>query len=148
MKKISYYLPGVPARGFALNKVCLCVYDAEVQRWLFDAAHQQMHGLISHDLCMDMDAAQRRVAESGLSGVVKTKNTDIFRDDLSNGKQRAHGVTCHKVVCADEDVRQFIQRIQLLRDLIRVIVSNAVFFIDRHTSCSHGKGESKISLVK
>ena len=98
---------------------------------------------------MDVHGAQRRAADAGLRRVVKAQDAHVLRHVFADGVQRAHQIPRHKVVGAEEHVRQLLQVGQGFHGgPLYPIAAEAIALIHRHARHQHGEAESGVALVK
>ena len=95
-----------------------------------------------------MHRGQRRLAEPGFGGIIKAAQTHILRHPLSHSGQRLHQVGRHKIVCADENLRQLQHIRNDFHEFLTVILFDDEAILNLLPSHQHGQIKGGIALKK
>ena len=107
-----------------------------------------MHGLSGHDLRVDMNGAERGAAAPRFGGIVEAEDPHVLRDGFAERVERADRVARHKVVGADEEIRQLVECVELLKNLVGMVVPNTVFLFRGPAGELHREEIGEIALVE
>lgn len=95
-----------------------------------------------------MHRGQRWFAQPGFGRIIEAAQTHILRHPLSRSGQSLHQIGCHKIVCADENLRQLRHIRNDFHELLTMILFDDEAILNLLPSHQHGQIIGGIPLKK